>query len=116
VLQGAKALHKKQPQIKKNDKVVVRTGKEKGKIGTVLSVDSERGRVLIEKVNVVKRHTRPGGANAQGGIVEKEAPVNLSNVMIVCTKCAEPSRVGKRKLEDGSKVRVCKKCGEFIDA
>ncbi len=109
-------MHKKQPLIKKNDKVVVRAGKEKGKIGTVLNVDSERGRVLIEKVNMVKRHTRPGGANAQGGIVEKEAPVDLSNVMIVCSKCAEPSRVGKRKLEDGSKVRVCKKCGEFIDA
>ena len=57
-----------------------------------------------------------GGNNAQGGIVEKEAPVHLSNVMIVCSKCAEPSRVGKRKLEDGTKVRVCKKCGEFIDA
>ncbi len=105
----------KQPLIKKNDKVVVRAGKEKGKIGTVLKVDSERGRVLIEKVNMVKRHTRPG-ANAQGGIVEKEASIDLSNVMIVCTKCAEPSRVGKRELEDGSKVRVCKKCGEFIDA
>ncbi len=116
VSKGAETVEKKQPHIKKNDKVVVRAGKEKGKIGTVLSVDSERNRVLIEKVNMVKRHTRPGGANAQGGILEKEAPVHLSNVMIVCTKCAEPSRVGKQKLEDGSKVRVCKKCGEFIDA
>jgi len=108
-------VHKKQPLIRKNDKVVVRSGKEKGKIGTVLKVDSERGRVVVEKVNVVKRHSKPGGSNAQGGIIEKEAPVHLSNVMLVCTKCAEPSRVGKKRLEDGSKVRVCKKCGEFID-
>ncbi|MGD8386779.1 MAG: 50S ribosomal protein L24 [Desulfobacteraceae bacterium] len=101
--------------MKKNDKVVVRSGKEKGKIGSVLKVDSERGHVIVEKVNIVKRHTRPGGANAQGGIVEKEAPIRISNVMLVCTKCAEPSRIGKKVLEDGSKVRVCKKCGEFID-
>lgn len=109
-------MHKKQPLIKKNDKVVVRAGKEKGKIGTVLKVDSERGRVVIEKVNTVKRHTKPGGTKAQGGIIEKEAPVDISNVMIVCTKCAEPSRLGKRTLEDGSKARVCKKCGDLIDA
>jgi large subunit ribosomal protein L24 len=108
-------VHKKHPAIKKNDKVVVRSGKEKGKIGSVLKVDSERGHVIVEKVNIVKRHTRPGGANAQGGIVEKEAPIRISNVMLVCTKCAEPSRIGKKVLEDGSKVRVCKKCGEFID-
>jgi len=108
-------VHKKHPTIKKNDKVVVRAGKEKGKIGSVLKVDSERGHVIVEKVNIVKRHTRPGGANAQGGIVEKEAPIRISNVMLVCTKCAEPSRIGKKVLEDGSKVRVCKKCGEFID-
>ena len=108
-------MFKKQPLIRKNDKVVVRAGKEKGKIGTVLKVDSEHGRVVVEKVNVVKRHSKPGGSNAQGGIIEKEAPVHLSNVMLVCTKCAEASRVGKKRLEDGSKVRVCKKCGEFID-
>lgn len=108
-------MQKRHPKIKKNDKVVVRVGKEKGKIGSVLKVDSERGRVIIEKVNISKRHTKPGGANAQGGIVEKEAPIRISNVMLVCTKCAEPSRIGKKVLEDGSKVRVCKKCGEFID-
>lgn len=108
-------MHTKHPLIKKNDKVVVRTGKEKGKIGTVLRVDSERGRAVVEKVNVVKRHTKPGGKNAQGGIVEKEAPVHISNLMLVCTKCAEPSRLGKKRLEDGSSARVCKKCGEFID-
>jgi large subunit ribosomal protein L24 len=101
--------------IKKNDKVIVLAGKEKGKIGTVLKVNGEKGRVIVEKINIVKRHTRPGGKSAQGGIIEKEAPIHMSNVMLVCNKCAEPSRIGKRKLEDGSKVRVCKKCGELME-
>ena len=106
----------KHPLIKKNDKVTVLTGKEKGKIGNVLKVDAEKGRAIVEKVNMVKRHTRPGGKTAQGGIVEKEAPINLSNLMLVCNKCAEPSRIGKRTLEDESKVRYCKKCGQLLDA
>ena len=109
-------MHKKHPSIKKNDKVIVLSGKEKGKIGSVLKVDSEKGRLVIEKINLVKRHTRPGGTAAQGGIVEKEAPIDISNVMLVCNKCAEPSRIGMRRLEDGSKTRVCKKCGELMDA
>jgi large subunit ribosomal protein L24 len=113
---GAKTVQKKHPLIKKNDKVVVLTGKEKGKIGTVLKVDSEKGRVLVEKVNMAKRHTRPGGKQAQGGIIEKEAPIQISNLMIMCSKCAEPTRIGKRILEDGSKVRVCKKCGELLES
>ena len=108
-------MHKKKPLMKKNDRVIVMTGKEKGKIGTVLKVDSEKGRVIVEKVNMVKRHTRAGGKSAQGGIVEKEAPIHISNIMLVCNKCAEPSRTGKRILEDGSKVRVCKKCGELLE-
>jgi large subunit ribosomal protein L24 len=107
---------KKHPSIKKNDKVIVLAGKEKGKIGNVLKVDSEKGCVVVEKVNMVKRHTRPGGKSAQGGIVEKEAPIHVSNLMVVCSKCAEPARIGKRILEDGSKVRVCKKCGELLEA
>lgn len=113
---GARIVHKKHPLIKKNDKVVVLTGKEKGKIGTVLKVDSEKGRAVVEKVNMVKRHTRPGGKQAQGGIVEKPAPLQVSNLMILCGKCAEATRIGKRILEDGSKVRVCKKCGELLDS
>lgn len=106
---------KKHPWIKKNDKVLVLVGKERGKIGTVLNVDTEKARVVVEKVNMVKRHTRAGGQSAQGGIIEKEAPVHISNIMLVCNKCAEPSRIGKRILDDGSKVRVCKKCGELLD-
>lgn len=108
-------MYKKHPLIKKNDKVTVLSGKERGKIGTVLSVDPIKGNAVIEKVNIVKRHTKPGGSNAQGGIIEKEAPINISNLMIVCSKCAEPTRIGKKELEDGSKVRICRKCGEFID-
>jgi large subunit ribosomal protein L24 len=112
---GAVQMKAKHPLIKKDDKVIVISGKEKGKIGTVLDVDVEKKRVVVEKVNMVKRHSRPGGRQAQGGIIEKESPIHLSNVMLVCSKCAEPSRVGKRKLEDGSRIRVCKKCGELLD-
>jgi large subunit ribosomal protein L24 len=105
----------KYPFIKKNDKVTVLAGKEQGKIGTVLKVDSEKGRVIVEKVNMVKRHARPGAAGSQqGGIIEKEAPIHISNLMLICNKCAESTRVGKRILEDGSRVRICKKCGEQI--
>lgn len=105
---------KKHPIIKKNDKVIILAGKEQGKIGNVLKVDIEKERVIVEKVNVVKRHSKPSAANAQGGIIEKEAPIHISNLMIICNKCAEPTRVGKSILDDGSKVRVCKKCGEII--
>lgn len=112
---AAKRVHVKHPNLKKNDKVIVTSGKEKGKIGSILKLDALKGRVIVEKVNMVKRHTRPGGANAQGGIIEKEAPIHLSNLMLVCGKCAEPTRIGKQILEDGSKVRICKKCGELLD-
>lgn len=108
-------MRRKPPVIKKSDKVIVLVGKEKGKIGTVLRVDAERNRAIIEKINMVKRHTRPGGKSAKGGIIEKEAPIHLSNLMLVCNKCAEPTRIGKRQLEDGSRIRACKKCGELLD-
>ncbi len=108
-------MQKKHPKIKKNDKVIVIAGKEKGKIGTVLKVNSEKGRIVIEKVNVVKKHAKPSMQTGQGGIIEKEAPVDISNVKIVCNKCAEPTRIGSRRLEDGSKIRLCKKCNEPMD-
>lgn len=108
-------VRKKHPKIRKDDKVIVIAGKEKGKIGAVLKLNSEKGRIIVEKVNMVKRHTRPSMQTGQGGIIEKEAPLQISNVMIVCNKCTEPTRIGKRRLEDGSKVRVCKKCGEPMD-
>ena len=111
----ASKVRKKHPKIKKNDKVIVIGGKEKGKIGTVLKVDSEKERVVVEKVNMVKRHSKPGQQAGQGGIIEKEAPLHVSKLMMICNKCTEPTRIGKRILEDGSKVRVCKKCGEPMD-
>ena len=107
---------KKHPLIKKNDKVIVLVGKEKGKIGTVLKVDGEKDRAIVEKINMVKRHAKPGGKRAQGGIIEKESPIHISNLMLVCNKCADPSRIGKKILEDGSKARFCKKCGELLEA
>ena len=106
---------KKRPEIRKNDKVIVIAGKEKGKIGAVLKVDAEKERLIVEKVNMVKRHTRPTAKAAQGGIIEKEASLHLSNVLMVCNKCTEPTRIAHRRLEDGSKVRLCRKCGETLD-
>ena len=108
-------MKKKHPQIKKDDKIIVIGGKEKGKIGTVLKIDSEKQRIIVEKVNIVKKHAKASAQTAQGGIIEKEAPLHISNVLIVCNKCTEPTRIGKRVLEDGSKERVCKKCGEPMD-
>ncbi len=100
---------------KKNDHAIVIAGKEKGKSGKILSMISKKECVLIEKVNFVKRHSRPSAKNRQGGIIEKEAPIHISNVMILCSKCNSPVRIGRKTLEDGKKVRYCKKCGEFID-
>jgi len=101
--------------LKKNDLVMVVSGRERGKSGRVLRVLPQKNRVLIEKINFVKRHTRPSGQTKQGGIVEKEAPVHISNVMVVCEKCNLPVRVGKKVLDDGKKVRMCRKCGEILD-
>jgi len=106
---------KKHPIIKKNDKVTILSGKEQGKIGNVLKVDIENERAIVEKINIVKRHTKPSAANAQGGILEMEASIHISNLMIICNKCAEPTKIGKRTLDDGSRVRICKKCSEILD-
>ncbi len=105
---------KKKFHIRKNDKVMAVTGKEKGKIGTVLNMITKKERAIVEKLNIVKRHTKAGG-KSKGGIIEKEAPIHISNLMLVCGKCAEAARVGRKVLEDGSKVRFCKKCGEILD-
>jgi large subunit ribosomal protein L24 len=102
--------------IKKDDKVKVIAGKDKGKIGKVLKVDRKKDRILVENINVVKRHTRPTAKNRQGGIVESEATVPWSNVMLMCSKCLSPVRIQVRLLDDGKKVRSCRKCNEIIDA
>jgi large subunit ribosomal protein L24 len=101
--------------LKKNDLVKVIAGRERGKSGRILRVFPRKNRVLVEKINFVKRHTRPSGQTRQGGIVEKEAPINVSNVMVICEKCNVPVRIGKKILDDGKKVRMCKKCGEVLD-
>lgn len=101
--------------IKKDDKVKVLAGKDKGKIGKVLKVDRKKNRLLIEKINLIKRHAKPSAKNRQGGIVEGEAPINVSNVMVMCNKCVSPTRIKMQRLEDGKKVRLCVKCGEAID-
>lgn len=105
----------KKYHIKKNDTVMVIAGKEKGKSGKVLRILTKKDRAVVEKLNMVKRHMRPGAHSRQGGIVEKEAPIHISNLMVICSKCTDPTRVGYKSLEDGRKVRFCKKCGELID-
>ena len=102
-------------RLKKDDKVKVIYGKEKGKIGKVLKVFPAKEHVIVENVNFVKRHTRPGGQTPQGGIIEKEAALHWSNLMLMCDKCINPIRVKMQRLEDGRNVRVCRNCGEVID-
>ncbi|MEE9185957.1 MAG: 50S ribosomal protein L24 [Candidatus Binatia bacterium] len=101
--------------VHKNDSVMVIAGKERGKTGKVLKVLPNKGRALIERVNLVKRHTRPRGPQVPGGILEKEASIHISNLMLMCDKCNAPVRVGKKILEDGEKVRVCRRCGDHLD-
>lgn len=100
--------------VRRNDMVAVISGNYRGKRGKVLRVLPKREWVVVEGINTVKRHTKPSQANPQGGIIEKEGPIHLSNVMVVCPKCDSPARVGKTWLEDGQKIRVCKKCGEML--
>lgn len=102
-------------KIKKNDIVKVITGKEAGKKGKILMVFPREQRVVVEKLNIVKRHTRPTQKVRQGGIIEKEGRIHISNVMLVCNKCDKTTRVAMKILENGKKVRTCKKCGEILD-
>jgi large subunit ribosomal protein L24 len=100
--------------IRTGDRVRVIAGKDKGKEAKVLAVYPHKQRIVIERVNLIKKATRPTQRNPQGGILEIEGTVHISNVMIVCPKCSEPTRIG-RKREDGARVRVCKKCNNDID-
>lgn len=106
----------KKYRIRKDDKVMVIAGKDAGKIGKVLKLLPKKDAVLVEKVNMVKRHMRPNPyAQQPGGIVEKEMPLNVSNVMVVCDACGKPTKVGYKYTEDGKKVRFCKKCNEVME-
>jgi len=102
-------------KLRRDDLIQVLTGKDKGKRGKVREVRPDERRVVVADVNVMKKHIKPGrGTARQAGIVDIEAPLAISNVAVVCTKCDRPTRVGTRVLDDGSKARFCKKCGELI--
>ena len=103
-------------RIKKDDKVKVLTGKDKGKIGKVLKVVKKTSRVVVENINVVKVHQRPSQASPQGGIVDKTMPIDASNLMLMCNSCVKPTRIGIKQLEDGKRVRICKKCEQQINS
>ncbi len=102
-------------RVKKDDEVQVIAGKDKGKRGKVHDVLPKDNRVIVSGVHMIKRHTKPGRVRTQTGIIEREAPIHLSNVMPICNKCNRPTRIGYKFLEDGSKVRVCKSCGEIME-
>ncbi len=101
--------------IKKEDNVVVTTGKEKGKKGRVIRVLPKKERVIVEKVNIIKKHMKPNKTFTQGGIIDKEGTLHISNIMLLCPRCNKPTRIGNLILESGKKVRTCKKCKEVID-
>jgi large subunit ribosomal protein L24 len=102
--------------IRRNDNVVVVAGRDRGKRGRVLRVIPDKTRVVVEGVNFIKRHTRPNPQrNIKGGIVEREASLHVSNVQLVCPECSEPTRIGRRLLDDGRRVRFCRKCNGVVD-
>ncbi|MDF2502581.1 MULTISPECIES: 50S ribosomal protein L24 [Clostridium] len=100
--------------VRKKDTVVVISGKDKGKIGEVLAVYPKKSTVLVKDVNVITKHQKPSKTNVQGGIINREAAINSSKVMLYCTKCKSATRISNKLLDDGTKVRVCKKCGETL--
>ena len=102
-------------KIRKDGTVIVVTGKDKNKSGKVRIASPKNERLLVEGINFIKRHTRASGQVRQAGIIEREAPIHISNVMLLCSKCNHPTRIGSRFLKDGKKVRFCHSCGEVID-
>jgi large subunit ribosomal protein L24 len=108
-------INKKDTPVKKGDLVMVLTGKESGKTGKIIEVLPKKERVLIEKLNFVKRHSKPTQTHRQGGIIEKEASIHWSNVALMCAKCNKPSRKRIKKDKVGKKSRVCAKCGEQFE-
>jgi large subunit ribosomal protein L24 len=105
-----------QTPVRKNDNVLVTTGKDRGKRGRVLKVLPAKNRVVVEGVNLIKRHTKPNPQRQiKGGLVEREAPMHASNVQVVCPECGKATRIGRRVLGDGRKVRICRKCEGVVD-
>ena len=102
-------------KIKKNDIVKILAGRDSGKTGKVLSIFPKKSKALVQGINMVKKHSRrKSNDQQQGGIITKESPIDISNLMIVCQKCSRPTRIGSSSLSDGTKVRICKKCKEII--
>ena len=105
-------------KLKKGDTVMVMAGDDRGKMGKILKVDKKRNRAIVEGINFIKRHIRPSSKNPKGGIIEKEASVDLSNLVLHCSRCSSPTRVSFRTVEgsegERSKIRICRKCGEII--
>jgi large subunit ribosomal protein L24 len=102
--------------LKKNDQVEVIAGKDKGRVGKVLRVYSDTAKAVVERINMIKRHTKPQEMNQQGQIVEKEAAIHVSNLQLICPECTKTGRIGRKILEDGTKVRFCKSCGDSIES
>lgn len=103
-------------KIRKDDKVKVLSGKDKGKIGKVLKIVSKNNMVVVENINIAKIHQKPTQKNPQGGIVNKNMPLHVSNLMIMCDSCIKPTRIGMKELDNNKRVRICKKCKQQIDS
>lgn len=101
--------------LKADDQVEVIAGKDKGRVGKVLKVFPAENKATVERINMIKRHTKPQEMNQQGQIVEREAPIHVSNLQLICPECTQTGRIGRKLLDDGTKVRFCKKCGESIE-
>ncbi len=98
-----------------DDQVEIIAGKDKGRVGKILRIDRSKNKVVVERINMIKKHQKPMDATQPGQIIEREAPIHVSNVMLVCPECTETVRIGKKFLEDGSKVRICKGCGATLE-
>lgn len=103
-------------KIRVNDKVEVIAGKDKGRVGKVLRIERENDRIVVERINLIKKHQKATDASQPGQIIEREAAIHISNVMLVCPECAETVRMGKHLLDDGTKVRICKNCKATIES
>jgi large subunit ribosomal protein L24 len=101
--------------VHREDTVLILTGKDRGKKGRVIRLFPGVEKALVEKINMVKRHTRPNQQLPQGGIMEKESPIHISNLQVICGKCSKATRISHKTLTSGQKVRLCKKCGEILD-
>ena len=105
-----------QTSLRKDDRVEVIAGKDKGRVGRILRIDRVADRAIVERINMMTKHQKPIDAQRPGEIIKKETPIHISNLMLVCPECTETVRIGKKILEDGTKVRSCKKCGATLTA